>query len=146
MEAFWEWLRREGVVSAKTPAKPAVVPEGLGLVAQRDIARNEVVLEVPKKLWINPEAVAGSDIGRVCGGLKPWMSVALFLIREKLRDDSPWRVYLDVLPESTDSTVFWWVRLHFAVFVLYISSLFSVYMLVVTWGLIEFEILEGDWF
>ncbi|KAL3731664.1 hypothetical protein ACJRO7_028529 [Eucalyptus globulus] len=107
VEAFWEWLRREGVVSAKTPAKPAVVPEGLGLVAQRDIARNEVVLEVPKRLWINPEAVAGSEIGRVCEGLKPWMSVALFLIREKLRDDSPWRVYLDVLPESTDSTVFW---------------------------------------
>ncbi|XP_030546708.1 fructose-bisphosphate aldolase-lysine N-methyltransferase, chloroplastic-like isoform X2 [Rhodamnia argentea] len=107
VEAFWEWLRREGVVSLKTPAKPAVVPEGLGLVAQRDIARNEVVLEVPKKLWINPEAVAGSEIGKVCGGLKPWVSVALFLIREKLRDDSPWRVYLDVLPESTDSTVFW---------------------------------------
>lgn len=63
--------------------KPEIVPEGLGLVAQRDKARNEVVLEVPKKFWINPDTVSGSVIGSVCGGLKPWVSVALFQIREK---------------------------------------------------------------
>ncbi|CAI0391035.1 unnamed protein product [Linum tenue] len=61
--------------------------EGLGLVARRDIGRNEVVLEVPKKLWINPESVAGSEIGGICGGLKPWISVALFLIREKSKKE-----------------------------------------------------------
>ncbi|CAL5401025.1 unnamed protein product [Camellia sinensis] len=66
----------------------------------RNIARNEVVLEVPKKFWINPDIVSGSVIGSVCGGLKPWVSVALFLIREKkLGDDSQWRYYIDILPE-----------------------------------------------
>lgn len=95
------------MVSAKSPAaKPALVPEGMGLVAHRNIGKNEVVLEVPKRLWINPDAVSSSEIGNVCNGLKPWVSVALFLLREKYRDDSKWRLYLDILPESTNSTVF----------------------------------------
>jgi [ribulose-bisphosphate carboxylase]-lysine N-methyltransferase len=113
VQTFWQWLRDEGVVSAKAPARPALVQEGLGLVAQRDLTRNEVVLEVPKRLWINPDAVAASDIGSVCSDLKPWVSVALFLIREKLKSDSPWRYYLDVLPEYTNSTIYWWVWLTF---------------------------------
>ncbi|KAK2636153.1 hypothetical protein Ddye_030945 [Dipteronia dyeriana] len=107
LQTFWQWLCDQGVVSTKSPVRPATVPEGLGLVAQRDIGKNEVVLEIPKKFWINPDAVAASEIGNVCSGLKPWISVALFLIREKKREDSLWRVYLDILPESTDSTVFW---------------------------------------
>lgn len=112
VQTFWQWLRDEGVVSAKSPAaKPALVPEGMGLVAHRNIGKNEVVLEVPKRLWINPDAVSASEIGNVCSGLKPWVSVALFLLREKYRDDSKWRLYLDILPESTNSTVFWWVWL-----------------------------------
>ncbi|KAJ0038488.1 hypothetical protein Pint_23584 [Pistacia integerrima] len=107
VQTFWQWLCDQGVVSAKSPIRPATVPEGLGLVAQRDIGRNEVVLEIPKKFWINPDTVAASDTGNLSSGLKPWISVALFLIREKKKEDSPWRVYLDILPESTDSTVFW---------------------------------------
>ncbi|KAJ7953854.1 Ribulose-1,5 bisphosphate carboxylase/oxygenase large subunit N-methyltransferase, chloroplastic [Quillaja saponaria] len=107
VQTFWQWLYDEGVVSAKTPVKPGIVPEGLGLVAQKDISRNEVVLQVPKRLWINPDAVAASEIGQVCSGLKPWVSVALFLIREKSRDDSIWRYYFKILPESTDSTIYW---------------------------------------
>ncbi|XP_006417064.2 LOW QUALITY PROTEIN: fructose-bisphosphate aldolase-lysine N-methyltransferase, chloroplastic [Eutrema salsugineum] len=104
---FWKWLGDQGVVSGKSVAEPAVVSEGLGLVARRDIGRNEVVLEIPKRLWINPETVTASKIGPLCGGLKPWVSVALFLIKEKYDEDSTWRVYLDILPESTDSTIFW---------------------------------------
>lgn len=115
VQAFWKWLSDEKVVSAKTPAKPGVVQEGLGLIAQRDIGRNEVVLEVPKRFWINPDTVAASEIGKVCGGLKPWVSVALFLIREKQRKDSPWRLYLDILPDCTDSTIYWWVSLEYII-------------------------------
>ncbi|XP_062111382.1 ribulose-1,5 bisphosphate carboxylase/oxygenase large subunit N-methyltransferase, chloroplastic [Humulus lupulus] len=107
VHTFWKWLRDEGVISTKTPARPGVVPEGLGLIAQRDIARNEVVLEIPKRLWINPDTVSASEIGNVCSGLKPWIAVALFLLREKFRDDSLWRLYFDILPKQTNSTMFW---------------------------------------
>lgn len=91
--------------------KPAIFPEGLGLATTKDLSKNEVVLEVPKRLWINPDAVADSEIGNACSGLKPWISVALFLIRENFKEDSRWRRYLDILPQETDSTVFWWVWL-----------------------------------
>ncbi|XP_058192643.1 ribulose-1,5 bisphosphate carboxylase/oxygenase large subunit N-methyltransferase, chloroplastic [Rhododendron vialii] len=109
VQTFWKWVSGEGLISSKKcPVKPAIVPEGLGLVAQRDIGRNEVVLEVPKKFWINPDTVSASEVGSVCGGLKPWISVALFLIREKkLREESMWRYYLDILPQFTDSTIYW---------------------------------------
>lgn len=83
-----------------------MVPEGLGLIAKKNISRNEVVLEIPNRFWINQDAVVASEIGTVCSGLKPWVSVALFLIRERFRQDSKWGVYLDILPELTDSTVF----------------------------------------
>lgn len=109
VQTFWQWLKEEGVVSGKTPVKAGVVPEGLGLVALKDISRNEVVLQVPKRLWINPEAVAASEIGNVCSGLKPWLAVALFLIRERSRDDSLWKHYFSILPQETDSTIYWWV-------------------------------------
>ncbi|XP_022973301.1 ribulose-1,5 bisphosphate carboxylase/oxygenase large subunit N-methyltransferase, chloroplastic [Cucurbita maxima] len=107
VHTFWEWLRQEGLVSSKTHVKPAIFPEGLGLATTKDLSKNEVVLEVPKRFWINPDAVANSEIGNVCSGLKPWISVALFLIRENFKEDSRWRRYLDILPQETDSTVFW---------------------------------------
>ncbi|XP_021747145.1 fructose-bisphosphate aldolase-lysine N-methyltransferase, chloroplastic-like [Chenopodium quinoa] len=108
LKKFWGWLSDKGIVSAKCPVKPGIVTEGLGLVAQKDIARNEVVLEVSKKFWINPDTVAASEIGSVCNGLKPWVSVALFLMREKkLGDSSAWKPYIDILPDSTNSTIYW---------------------------------------
>ncbi|EPS65495.1 hypothetical protein M569_09282, partial [Genlisea aurea] len=108
IDRFWQWLRDEKVISSRTPVEPAVVPEGLGLVATRDISKNDVVLEVPRRFWIHPDAVAASDIGTVCSGLKPWISVALFLIRERFKgEESQWRYYLEILPRSTNSTIYW---------------------------------------
>ncbi|RZC72272.1 hypothetical protein C5167_035433 [Papaver somniferum] len=109
VDKFWDWLCKEGVLSNKSSAviKPGIVPEGLGLIAQRDVSRNEVILEIPNKLWINPDLVASSEIGKFVGGLKPWVSVALFLLREKANKDSKWASYLKILPEKTDSTIFW---------------------------------------
>lgn len=109
VNTFWKWLSDEGIITSKTPVKPGLVPEGLGLVAERDLERQEVVLDVPKRVWIDPDAVAKSEIGDVCNGLKPWIAVSLFLIREMKREDSKWRSYLDILPKVTDSTIFWCV-------------------------------------
>ncbi|PKU74769.1 fructose-bisphosphate aldolase-lysine N-methyltransferase, chloroplastic isoform X4 [Dendrobium catenatum] len=106
---FWRWLRERGTLTQPPPpVRPAVVPEGLGLVAERDMLRNEVVVEVPKKLWINTNTVAASEIGPVTLGLKPWVAIALFLLREKaMGAASLWRPYLDILPPETDSPIFW---------------------------------------
>lgn len=108
--AFWKWIKEEGVVSPYTcPVEPALVPEGLGLVATRDVNKDEFLLKIPRRLWVNTDTVASSEIGSICGGLKPWVAVCLFLAREKeMGSSSPWRFYLDVLPERTDSTIFWW--------------------------------------
>ncbi|XP_042381226.1 fructose-bisphosphate aldolase-lysine N-methyltransferase, chloroplastic-like [Zingiber officinale] len=106
---FWQWMSKKGAVSASSAVvKPGFVPEGLGLVAQRDIPRNEVVVEIPKSLWIDADTVAASEIGRLCGGLRPWVAIALFLLREKaLGQASPWHPYLNILPTTTNSTLFW---------------------------------------
>ncbi|KAG9451386.1 hypothetical protein H6P81_011351 [Aristolochia fimbriata] len=107
IDKLWEWLCDKGVVSSASVVRPALVPEGVGLVAQRNLSRNEVLLEVPKKLWITPDTVAASKIGSLCAQLKPWVSMALFLLYERGRGDSPWRCYLDILPRFTNSTIFW---------------------------------------
>ncbi|KAL2904022.1 [Fructose-bisphosphate aldolase]-lysine N-methyltransferase chloroplastic [Bienertia sinuspersici] len=108
VQTFWGWLSDRGIISAKTPLKPGIVSEGLGLLAQKNLAKNEVVLEMPKKFWISPETVSASEIGSVCNGLKPWVSVALFLMREKmLGDASSWKPYIDILPDCTNSTIYW---------------------------------------
>ncbi|KAL5722935.1 hypothetical protein ACHQM5_006392 [Ranunculus cassubicifolius] len=108
LQTFWKWVSDNSVLSNKSPSiKPAIVPEGLGLIAQKNIPRNEVVVEVPKKYWINSDTVVASEIGKFCGGLKPWVSITLFLLREKAKKDSPWRSYLDILPSTTNSTIYW---------------------------------------
>ncbi|KAL3749096.1 hypothetical protein ACJRO7_010226 [Eucalyptus globulus] len=81
VRTFWKWLAEEGVVSSTCP--------------------------VPRRLWINPDTVAASEIGYRCADLKPWVAVYLFLIREKMRGNLPWRFYIDILPERTDSTLYW---------------------------------------
>ncbi|RWW59514.1 hypothetical protein BHE74_00033537, partial [Ensete ventricosum] len=65
VDEFWRWHCERGAVAASSAAavKPGFVPEGLGLVAQRDIPRNEVVVEVPKRLWIDSDTVVASEIG-----------------------------------------------------------------------------------
>jgi len=67
-------------------------------------------MEVPKRCCINPDTVLASEIGSVCSGLKPWVSVAQFLIREeRLGDESSSKPYIDILPEFTNSNIFWYV-------------------------------------
>lgn len=105
--SFQGWLRDKGVSSPSV--KPGFVPQGLGLVAQKDIGRNEVVVEVPKRTWINLDTVAASVIGPVCSGSKPWIRIALFLLREMaLGEKSDWSPYLRILPKHLDSTIYWY--------------------------------------
>ncbi|KAJ6830370.1 putative fructose-bisphosphate aldolase-lysine N-methyltransferase, chloroplastic [Iris pallida] len=109
VDEFWKWFRDRAGASRPAAVNPGFVPEGLGLVAQRSLSRNEVVLEVPKKMWIDSDAVAASDVGRVCSGLgATWVPIALFLLREEgMGQASPWYPYLRILPKETNSPLFW---------------------------------------
>ncbi|KMZ71059.1 [Fructose-bisphosphate aldolase]-lysine N-methyltransferase,chloroplastic [Zostera marina] len=105
IESFWQWLAKRDVVPS---VNFEAVPEGMGLVAREDLGKGELVVEVPKSLWINNDSVMASGIGSVCGGLKPWVSISLFLLTEKGKGiKSDWKPYLDILPEVTDSPLFW---------------------------------------
>lgn len=107
IESFWQWLAKRDVVPS---VNFEAVPEGMGLVAREDLGKGELVVEVPKSLWINNDSVMASGIGSVCGGLKPWVSISLFLLTEKGKGiKSDWKPYLDILPEVTDSPLFWCV-------------------------------------
>ncbi|KAG5587473.1 hypothetical protein H5410_047907 [Solanum commersonii] len=90
VQTFWKWLCDEGVVSIKTPVKPGIVAEGLGLVANRDISKGETVLGVPKGSGSTQIKLQNLKLGI-----------------EKWKDDSKWKYYMAVLPESTDSTIYW---------------------------------------
>ncbi|KAF3775357.1 Fructose-bisphosphate aldolase-lysine N-methyltransferase [Nymphaea thermarum] len=104
--SFQGWLREKGV--SFPSVKPGFVREGLGLVAQKDIGRNEVVVEVPKRTWINLDTVAASVIGPVCSGSNPWIRIALFILREMaVGEKSDWSPYIRILPKQMDSTIYW---------------------------------------
>lgn len=106
---FWQWLSEKGGItsSSSTLVKPEIVPERVGLVAQTNISRGQVVLEVPKNLWISMDTVSASEIGKLCQDLRPWVAISLFILREKSRPESPWSPYLSILPEALDSPIFW---------------------------------------
>ncbi|XP_060215261.1 ribulose-1,5 bisphosphate carboxylase/oxygenase large subunit N-methyltransferase, chloroplastic-like isoform X4 [Lycium barbarum] len=62
VQTFWQWLCDEGVVTAKTPVKPGIVPEGLGLVAKRDISKGETVLQVPRRSEEELSEIQGTQL------------------------------------------------------------------------------------
>ncbi|KAK1266864.1 hypothetical protein QJS04_geneDACA000547 [Acorus gramineus] len=59
----------------------------------------ETIIEIPKKLWINPDTIVAFNIGGFFQGLDPQIVVALFLTREKGRPDSAWRQHIDCFLE-----------------------------------------------
>jgi hypothetical protein len=107
VDDLWAWLTKEGAVSNAAAVRPSVVKEGVGLVTQRAVRKGEDVLQVPRDSWICLETVKKSDIGRSVEGQRPWVKLALFLIKERANPSSKWLPYIDSLPQTLDSTLFW---------------------------------------
>lgn len=105
VQTLWSWAQGQGVQCEAV--RPLEVPQGLGLVAQRQVNQGEEVVTVPEALWINFASVQASSIGPFCQDLKPWIAVSLFLIHEDSNANSKWRPYLDSLPKVLDSPLFW---------------------------------------
>uniref|UniRef100_M8BD03 Rubisco LSMT substrate-binding domain-containing protein n=1 Tax=Aegilops tauschii TaxID=37682 RepID=M8BD03_AEGTA len=73
LQDFRRWLSSQGAETGSVA--PAVVPEGLGLVAARDLPRGEVVAEVPKKLWSEEELleIQGTQLLSTTMGVKEYV-------------------------------------------------------------------------
>ncbi|KAL9683590.1 hypothetical protein QQ045_015412 [Rhodiola kirilowii] len=89
VQTFWKWLSDEGIITSKTPSEAWFGSRRIRVGGRKRYREAEVVLEVTKRLWINPDAVANSEIG------------------ERVREDSKWKIYMNILPKVTDSTIFW---------------------------------------
>ncbi|CAI6008462.1 unnamed protein product [Closterium sp. NIES-65] len=109
-ERFWKWLVDQGVGDKDLPAavKPAVLTAAdgqprLALVADRDIRSGDDLLLVPLSACLTLDKVLRTDIGAVCGDVRPWVALALFIIRERGNPTSEWAPYLDTLPATLNS-------------------------------------------
>eukprot|EP00741_Cyanophora_paradoxa_P003003 tig00000658_g2915.t1 len=103
----------------KLRVKDSHPTRGRGLFARRDLSANETVISIPFPLVLRRGLVAQSDIGKrhpalaesgtAPPGVDPdLVSIAAFLLHERSRGDAAfWKPYLDVLPEATDSPLFW---------------------------------------
>lgn len=105
VQTLWSWAQSQGIQSEAI--QPSEVPEGLGLVTQRPVKKGEELFNVPEAAWINITAVRNSSLGQVCEGLKTWVAIAVFLIQESSNSNSKWRSYLDSLPDTLNSPLFW---------------------------------------
>ncbi|GJP80061.1 hypothetical protein CLOP_g10296 [Closterium sp. NIES-67] len=113
-ERFWKWLVDQGVGDKDLPAvvKPAVLTAAdgqprLALVADRDIRSGDDLLMVPLSACLTLDKVLRSDIGAVCDDVRPWVALALFVIRERANPSSEWAPYLDTLPATLNSPLLW---------------------------------------
>eukprot|EP00898_Chlorokybus_atmophyticus_P003486 jgi/Chlat1/4138/Chrsp269S00809 len=101
------WLKENGALDDKSRVTVEETPYGLGLVATQDISEKSTVVSVPEKLCLNIEAARASSIGQFCDGLRPWLVVALFLLKEMNDPNSFWQPYLHMLPRNLDSPIYW---------------------------------------
>lgn len=73
---------------------------GRGLIAIKGIIQGEPIFEVPYGLIITKD-VAVREIP-VLQDAGEYIAIATFLVRERARDDSFWKPYLDILPDGDD--------------------------------------------
>mmetsp|Transcript_70920 Transcript_70920/g.167182 ORF Transcript_70920/g.167182 Transcript_70920/m.167182 type:complete len:201 (+) Transcript_70920:11-613(+) len=81
--------------------------QGVHLRTTRVIHPHEQILAIPSRLRMDPAAALQSDVGGGLKDLDPRVALSLFLMREDANPKSRWRPYLDILPRSFDTPLFW---------------------------------------
>jgi hypothetical protein len=77
-----------------------------GLVATRDLPPGHVLFRVPRDAVLAPHNSAfGPAIHKA--GLRGWNALIAAITYESVQDASPWKEYLDALPQELDSPLFW---------------------------------------
>ncbi|POR35885.1 Ribosomal lysine N-methyltransferase 4, partial [Tolypocladium paradoxum] len=91
---------------------------GRGMVATRDIAADATLFTIPRRAIINvhtsqlrqqlPHLFESQGDGDDEQGLDSWSALILILMYEHLEgESSAWKPYLDILPETFDTPMFW---------------------------------------
>ncbi|XP_041353715.1 actin-histidine N-methyltransferase-like isoform X2 [Gigantopelta aegis] len=102
--AFLGWLKENGVQtnSVEIVNYPSF---GFGLQARQDLKEPELFLSIPRKLMMTVDSAKKSGLGAVYAEDKimqamPNITLALHLLCEKKKADSFWKPYIDILPSS----------------------------------------------
>lgn len=110
IERFTTWLRENGALFEGTSI--AEFPGyDLGLKAEIDIPEASLIIAVPRKLMFTIESVKNSSSVGVLGTdaileNMPNVALSIFLLLEKFAENSFWKPYLDVLPVSYTTVLY----------------------------------------
>lgn len=83
----------------------------LGIKAERDITEGSLVISVPRKLMMTLEAARKSVLGSLIDKDKmlqnmPNVTLAIFLLLQKFTPNSFWKPYIDILPKSYTTVLY----------------------------------------
>ncbi|XP_073151539.1 protein-lysine N-methyltransferase EFM1 [Henckelia pumila] len=106
LELFLQWLKVNGVELRGCDIKYCGSDKGFGVFSS-DVAPDGILLVVPLDLAITPMRVLQDPLlGPECramldeGGVDDRLLIMLFLIVERLRKNSHWKPYIDMLPDT----------------------------------------------
>lgn len=113
LDKFLNWMSENGAKFDSITVEDFSGYE-LGLKIDKDVSQGSLVISVPRKLMITTENAQNSVFGTLLEKdtmLKnmPNVSLAMFLLIEKFTPDSFWKPYIDILP-STYSTVLYFTK------------------------------------
>ena len=83
---------------------------GRGALAKYDVAPGDIVVSVPQHLLLSLDAVAASELAilGMTDRLSDATQLAAFLLHERnLQERSVWHPYLQILPTSYDTTLYY---------------------------------------
>lgn len=101
------WGEAPHPLAISTETKDEITNEssGRGLLARRDINDGDELLKIPLTLCLTKDA-ARKALGEDALNeyINEYLAIACHLIREKymLKDKSPWKAYIDILPETEE--------------------------------------------
>ena len=87
--------------------------QNYGLRANRELEEYELILSIPRKLILSAERIPDDDVFREFASQDPLLKempnllLVMILIREFCDTNSFWKPYIDILPSSYETPLFW---------------------------------------
>ena len=105
---FMKWLEENGVITKDVSIAEYPSYE-LGLKAERDIEENDLLLEIPKRVIFSVENAA-AELQAVKNDPLihhlPQVELSIALLIEKHKENSKWKAYIDILPNSYNTVLY----------------------------------------